>query len=113
MTTNKLTLDLSDNTELKDKFASLTPGDSVTLDVTATLDESNGVQAVLSITEADVVDESSEGETTDTPAEPTSDTGDTGEGGDTGESSAANSIMATAMGKSKGKGMGMSMGSGK
>jgi len=52
--TNKVVLDLSEDDALKDAVAKLSPGDSVTMRVTATLDESTGKQAVFSVTEAEV-----------------------------------------------------------
>lgn len=53
--TNKVVLDLTDNEELRDAVAKLAPGDSVTMKVTASLDEATGgKRAVFSVTDAEV-----------------------------------------------------------
>lgn len=58
MATNKLILSIEDNEEVKTALAKVSPGETVTFEVTAKLDESTDAQAVFSVKSADIIDDS-------------------------------------------------------
>lgn len=78
MTPNKLILSIEDNEEVKNALKNVSPGDTVTFEVTAKLDEATGEQAVFSVKSADIMDDS-------TP-EPETDSEQAGEGMESPES---------------------------
>jgi hypothetical protein len=57
MTPNKLILSIEDNEEVKTAIAKLAPGDTVTIEVTAKMDEATAEQAVFSVKSADIIEE--------------------------------------------------------
>lgn len=69
MNSNKLVLSLDGNKELKDYLAKKGPGDTCTLEVTGKIDEVMPDQLIISVTEADVVGEAAEPESTPEPEE--------------------------------------------
>lgn len=56
MNPNKMTLDLTGNQDLREALASVGPGDSVTFEVEARLDENTGDQAQFTVQEATLIE---------------------------------------------------------
>lgn len=56
MSPNKLVLSLEGNDSLREKMATVAPGDEIEMEVTVKLDESTGEQAQFSVVEANIME---------------------------------------------------------
>lgn len=56
MSPNKLVLSLDGNDSLREKMATVAPGDEIEMEVTVKLDESTGGQAQFSVVEANIME---------------------------------------------------------